>query len=190
MSSLPFAQTRPQYARKIVIIFLIAVAAIFIIGSLLDFVLLNVIVMSTCEETSSLWRPMNEMMSKMWVMHLTLLVQPTLFVYFYTRFFAEKQLSSASKYDLVWGCRYGRGLRHLHYCADFLLAGSRLVLMYGVANAVGRYHSRSRSQKLTTLGAKQIPCRRTKIQSNAFFSTALRGETRPSCRLVLHMKGC
>ena len=91
MSSLPFAQTRRQYARKIVNIFLITVAAVFNIGSVLDFVLLNVVVMSTCKVKSRLWRPMNEMMSKMWVMHLTLLVQSTLFAYLYTRFFAEKQ---------------------------------------------------------------------------------------------------
>ena len=89
---------------------LIAVAAIFVLWTILDYILHNHILMSTYEATPSLWRPMEEMMGKMWIMHLTVLVSALVFVYIYARFFAEKQMNSAVKYGIVYGISVGMGM--------------------------------------------------------------------------------
>jgi len=89
---------------------LIAAAAIFVLWTILDFILDNQILMSTYEATPSLWRPMEEMMDKMWIMHLTVLVSALVFVYIYSRFFAEKQMRSAVKYGIVYGISVGMGM--------------------------------------------------------------------------------
>ena len=94
---------------------LIAVAAIFVLWTILDFILHNQILMSTYEATPSLWRPMEEMMGKMWIMHLTVLVSALVFVYIYARFFAEKQMSSAVKYGIVYGISVGMSMGYGTY---------------------------------------------------------------------------
>ncbi len=94
---------------------LIAVAAVFILWEVLDFILHNQILMSTYEETASLWRPMEEMMSKMWIMHMVVLVSAAVFVYIYVRFFAEKNMGSAIKYGIVYGIATGMGMGYGMY---------------------------------------------------------------------------
>ena len=94
---------------------LIAVAAVFILWEVLDFILHQQILMSTYEETASLWRPMEEMMSKMWIMHMVVLISAAVFVYIYVRFFAEKNMGSAVKYGIVYGIAVGMGMGYGTY---------------------------------------------------------------------------
>ena len=94
---------------------LIAVAAVFILWEVLDFILHQHILMSTYEATASLWRPMEEMMSKMWIMHLVVLVSATVFVYIYVRFFSEKNMGSALKYGVVYGIATGMSMGYGMY---------------------------------------------------------------------------
>ena len=80
---------------------LIAVVAVFVAWSVLDFVLHQLILGSTYQETAALWRPMAEM--KMGLMYLVVLISATCFVYIYSQFIAEKSVGTGIRYGLVFG---------------------------------------------------------------------------------------
>ncbi len=84
---------------------ILAVLAVFVTWSVLDFVVHSVILGSTYAATPQLWRPMSEM--KMGLMHFTVLVAAAAFVYLYARFITDKRVETAVLYGLVFGIGTG-----------------------------------------------------------------------------------
>ena len=84
---------------------LLAVVAVFISWQILDFLIHNVILMSTYAATASLWRPMEEMM--MGLMMFVSLVSAICFVIVYDWFFKEKNMMTGLKYGLIFGVGVG-----------------------------------------------------------------------------------
>ncbi|MGO9568991.1 MAG: hypothetical protein ACLP5H_15760 [Desulfomonilaceae bacterium] len=83
----------------------LAVFAVFIAWSAMDFVIHGLILASTYEATAQLWRPMNEM--KMGVLHLAVLINALAFVCIYGLLLAEKGIGSGVKYGLLFGLGTG-----------------------------------------------------------------------------------
>ncbi len=83
----------------------LAVLAVFVAWSVLDFVIHGLILKSTYEATAQLWRPMAEM--KMGVMYLAVLINALAFVGIYAGFFAERGIASGVKYGLLFGLGTG-----------------------------------------------------------------------------------
>ena len=83
----------------------LAVVAVFIAWSALDFVMHGLILASSYEATARLWRPMNEM--KMGVLYLAVLINALAFVCIYALLVAEKGIGSGVKYGLLFGLGTG-----------------------------------------------------------------------------------
>jgi hypothetical protein len=83
----------------------LAVLAVFVAWSVMDFVIHGLILKSTYEATAQLWRPMAEM--KMGVMYLAVLINALAFVWIYAGFFAERGIASGVKYGLLFGLGTG-----------------------------------------------------------------------------------
>ncbi len=92
---------------------ILAVLAVFVSWSALDFVIHGVILGSIYRATPQLWRPMPEM--KMGLMYFTMLVVAASFVYIYARFVAEKGIKIAVLYGLVFGIGAGTGMGYGTY---------------------------------------------------------------------------
>lgn len=92
---------------------IVAILAVFVTWSALDFVIHGVILASTYAATPQLWRPMAEM--KMGLMYFTTLVIAASFVYIYARFIAEKGIKTAVLYGLIFGIATGIGMGYGTY---------------------------------------------------------------------------
>lgn len=84
---------------------ILAILAVFVSWQVLDFLLHNMILMSTYSATSSLWRPQEEML--MGLMLFVSLVSATCFVLVYDWFFKEKNMMTGLKYGLIFGIGVG-----------------------------------------------------------------------------------
>ena len=84
---------------------ILAIAAVFVSWQVLDFLIHNVILMSTYAATESLWRPTEEMM--MGLMMFVSLVSAACFVLVYDWFFKEKNMMTGLKYGLIFGVGVG-----------------------------------------------------------------------------------
>ena len=84
---------------------MLAMLAIFVAWSVMDFLLHGVILKTEYEATAALWRPMEEM--KMGLIHFTVFVSAFVFVYIYYRFFNEKTLDAAMKWGVLFGVCVG-----------------------------------------------------------------------------------
>ncbi|MCF8262131.1 MAG: hypothetical protein K9J12_15245 [Melioribacteraceae bacterium] len=85
---------------------LLSVLAITVSWQILDYLLHGVLLSSAYEETSSLWRPMEEMSMGMMVL-ISILVSGS-FSYIYYKFVNNKNLKTALMYSLVYG--FGAGV--------------------------------------------------------------------------------
>jgi hypothetical protein len=83
----------------------LAIVAVFVAWSALDFVIHGLILASSYEATARLWRPMGEM--KFWVMHLAGLITAMSFVCIYGLLVAEKGIGTGVKYGLLFGLGTG-----------------------------------------------------------------------------------
>lgn len=83
----------------------IAVLAVFVAWSILDFIIHGLILASTYQATAQLWRPMNDM--KIGVLYLAVLINALAFVCIYGLLFAEKGIGSGVKYGLLFGLGTG-----------------------------------------------------------------------------------
>ncbi|MGQ8338498.1 hypothetical protein ACUNWD_18220 [Sunxiuqinia sp. A32] len=79
--------------------FLLASLAVFVTFQLLDFIIHGVILMSTYEETASVWR--EDMMDLMWIMYISGVLLSLLFVYIYIKGFQNKGIMEGVRYGLV-----------------------------------------------------------------------------------------
>lgn len=92
---------------------LLAVVAVFLAWSALDFVIHGVVLQSSYMATPQLWRPMNEM--KMPVMYLAVLIAAVAFVAVYVRFFAQKGIRTGAEYGAWFGLGAGVSMAYGSY---------------------------------------------------------------------------
>jgi hypothetical protein len=83
----------------------LAVPAVFVAWSVMDFIIHGVILSSSYEATASLWRPMGEM--NMSVMYLSVLISAGAFTLIYSRLVAKKGLATGLTYGLLFGVATG-----------------------------------------------------------------------------------
>ncbi len=92
---------------------ILAVLAVFVTWSVLDFVIHSLILGSAYAATPQLWRPMAQM--KTGLMYFTVLVAAASFVYIYARFISEKGIKAAVLYGLIFGVATGIGMGYGTY---------------------------------------------------------------------------
>lgn len=90
-----------------------SVIAVFIVWTVLDFVVHWVILLPAYNATSSLWRPMREM--KMPLLHLSVLISVVAFVCIYSQFFSRKGVATGLKYGLWYGLGTGVSMGYGSY---------------------------------------------------------------------------
>lgn len=84
---------------------LLAVVAVFIAWSILDYIIHGVLLQPTYEATANLWRPMEEM--KMPLMYVVTLLFTACFVAIYGFLVTEKSLVSGIKFGALFGLAIG-----------------------------------------------------------------------------------
>ena len=92
----------------------LAVLAVFIAWSVLDFVIHGIILRSTYEATAELWRPMDEM--KMGLMHGIMMVSAIAFTLIYALLVEAKSVASGLLYGSLYGIGVGIGMGYGTYC--------------------------------------------------------------------------
>jgi hypothetical protein len=92
---------------------LLAVLAVFVVWSVMDFVIHGIILASAYAATPQLWRPMAEM--KMGVMYATVLIAAIAFVGIYAWFITNKSVKTAVLYGLVFGIGTGMSMGYGSY---------------------------------------------------------------------------
>jgi hypothetical protein len=81
--------------------FLLASLAVFITLLILDFVIHNLLLVSTYESVQEAFRP--DMMDKKWIMYLTGIIFSLLFVYIFSKGYEGKGIIEGAKYGLIIG---------------------------------------------------------------------------------------
>jgi hypothetical protein len=87
---------------------IIAVVAVFIAWSVLDFLIHGLLLQSIYAATSNLWRPMAEMNRPL--MSLVTLVVAACFVTIYGQLIAKKSLASGIRYGAIFGLATGASM--------------------------------------------------------------------------------
>ena len=87
---------------------IMAVVAVFIAWSALDFLIHGLLLQTIYAATSSLWRPMDEMNRP--VMSLVTLVVASCFVTIYGRLIEKKSLASGIRYGAIFGLATGASM--------------------------------------------------------------------------------
>ena len=83
----------------------IAVVAIVVVWSVLDFIIHGLILQNSYAATPELWRPQDEI--KMPLIQLSVLVTSIAFVLIYAKFISDKSVEVAVKYGLLFGLAAG-----------------------------------------------------------------------------------
>jgi predicted cobalt transporter CbtA len=91
----------------------LAVIAVFVAWSLMDFMMHGVILASSYAATQALWRPMNEM--KVTVMYVAVLIAALCFVLVYVLFFSRRGVSTGLRYGLLFGVGVGVSMGYGSY---------------------------------------------------------------------------
>jgi predicted cobalt transporter CbtA len=92
---------------------ILAIIAVFILWSILDFVIHGVILNEPYQATADLWRPMEEM--KMGLMYVTGLIYSICFVLIYALLVKEKSTIAGLKYGLLFGLAVGVSMGYGSY---------------------------------------------------------------------------
>ncbi len=82
-----------------------AVVAVFIVWSMLDFILHGLLLRSTYEATANLWRPMDKM--KLPLMYFVTLIFTACFVLIYGLLVGQKSLASGIRFGALFGLATG-----------------------------------------------------------------------------------
>ena len=91
-----------------------AVLAVFIMWSILDFILHGLLLRSTYEATANLWRPMDQM--NMPLMYFVTLVFTVCFVLIYGLLVGRKSLASGIRFGALFGLATGISMGFGSYC--------------------------------------------------------------------------
>jgi predicted cobalt transporter CbtA len=84
---------------------ILAILAVFVAWSALDFIMHGVILAAAYQATAQLWRPMNQM--KMTVLHVTTLIAAIVFVILYVRLISPRNVIRGLEYGLLFGLAAG-----------------------------------------------------------------------------------
>lgn len=84
---------------------ILAILAVFVAWSVMDFVIHGLILRSSYAATASLWRPMNEMKTSL--LYLSVFIASLTFVLIYSLFFARKGIPTGLVYGLLFGLSAG-----------------------------------------------------------------------------------
>ncbi len=84
---------------------ILAIVAVFVAWSALDFIIHGVILAAAYKATAQLWRPMDQM--KMWLLHVTVLISAIVFVILYVRLISPKNIFRGLEYGLLFGLAAG-----------------------------------------------------------------------------------
>jgi hypothetical protein len=93
-------------------IFLAAIV-VFVLWSVLDFIIHGLILKSAYASTASLWRPMTEM--KMGLMYVTVFIAALAFSAIYGYLVAKKSFMAGLTYGLLYGIAVGVGMGYGSY---------------------------------------------------------------------------
>jgi hypothetical protein len=91
----------------------LAVLAVFVLWSAMDFVIHGIILAAPYAATPQLWRPMAEF--KTGLMYATVLVAAAVFVGIYDWFITNKSVKTALQYGLVFGIGSGMSMGYGSY---------------------------------------------------------------------------
>ena len=92
---------------------LLAMLAVFVLWSAMDFVIHGLVLASPYASTPQLWRPMAEM--KTGLMYVTVLIAAASFVGIYAWFIADKSVKTEVRYGLVFGIGSGISMGYGSY---------------------------------------------------------------------------
>lgn len=92
---------------------IIAVVAVFIAWSALDFVIHSVILQSAYASMPQLWRPMEEM--KMGLMYFVTFLNAVIFTMIYSKFITQKTLANALSFGIMYGLAAGLSMGYGTY---------------------------------------------------------------------------
>jgi hypothetical protein len=92
-----------------------AAVAIFILWSIIDFVMHGLILGSAYADTANLWRPMEEM--NVWLIYLVTVVTVGVFTTIYTLFIQDKKVTTALQYGALFGLGSGFSMGYGSYAA-------------------------------------------------------------------------
>ena len=84
---------------------ILAIAVVFIVWSILDFIIHGLLLQSTYSATANLWRPMDQM--NMPLMYFVTLIFTACFVLIYGFLIAQKSLKSGIQFGLFFGLATG-----------------------------------------------------------------------------------
>jgi len=84
---------------------ILAVVAVFVAWSAMDFVIHGMLLRASYAATPSLWRPMAEMKTS--VLYVTVLIASLSFVLVYALFFSRKGIPTGLQYGLLFGVGTG-----------------------------------------------------------------------------------
>ncbi len=90
-----------------------AAIVVFVLWSVLDFIVHGLILKSAYASTASLWRPMAEM--KMGLMYVTVFIAALAFSAIYGYLVAKKSLMAGVTYGLLYGIAVGVGMGYGSY---------------------------------------------------------------------------
>lgn len=94
---------------------IIATAVIFILWSIIDFIMHGFILGGAYAQTAILWRPMEEM--SIWLIYLVTVITAVAFTLIYSLFIQDKKISTAVKYGLLFGLGTGFSMGYGSYAA-------------------------------------------------------------------------
>ncbi len=94
---------------------ILAIIAVFVSWFMLDYLIHQVILADEYGATSSLWRPMEDMM--MGLIFFVTLVTAVCFVLVFDMFFKEKNMMTGLKYGLIIGIGFGISMGYGTYSA-------------------------------------------------------------------------
>lgn len=102
---------------------ILAVIAVIVAWTVMDYVIHRVILSSAYEQTAELWRPMEEM--KMGLMYVVMALVAISFVLIYDRLISRKSLKKATLYGALFGVGYGVSMGYGSY--------AYMPITYGIA---------------------------------------------------------
>jgi len=92
-------EERDMNAKK----FIITSIVVFVVYEILSWLIHGLILMGAYEATASVWRTMEDMNSKMWIMWIGNLIWSFLFVYIFTKGYESKGPMEGVRYGLLIG---------------------------------------------------------------------------------------
>jgi len=95
--------------------FIYASLAVFVAVTLLNMLLHSVLLSGLYEQSKAIWRPMNDMMKLMWVIHVATLISSVTFTYIYYKLIGNKSPFRGLWYGLSYGIAVGVGMGYSTY---------------------------------------------------------------------------